>query len=125
MSISKTQCANRWRIMSLAAWLGAVLTAVPAANSPADPYDNQDLGDGYTPVTLHLPFKKAGKIQLHKLAGDPRASNREKMTIDIQTQDVPASALADGAFLVNESTGGGAHGMPPGSIFLYVFEAAQ
>ena len=36
-------------------------------------YDGQDLGDGYTPVTLHLPFKKAGKIMLHKLAGDPRS----------------------------------------------------
>jgi hypothetical protein len=88
-------------------------------------YGDQDLGDGYTPVTVRLPFAKAGKITLHKLAGDPRASNREKMTIEIQSQDVPAAALKDGALAVNEQSGGGPRGMPPGSIFLYVFEDAQ
>ncbi len=88
-------------------------------------FDDQDLGDGYTPVTLHLPFKKAGTIALHKLAGDPRASNREKMTIEIQSQDVPSAEMHEGTFSVNERTGGGARGMPPGSIYLYVFDAAQ
>jgi hypothetical protein len=88
-------------------------------------YGDQDLGDGYTPVTVRLPFAKAGKITLHKLAGDPRASNREKATIEIQSQDVPPAALGGGALTVNEASGGGPHGMPPGSIFLYVFEDAQ
>lgn len=88
-------------------------------------YDGQDLGDGYTRVTLHLPFQKAGKIVLHKLAGDPRLGNREKMNIDIQSQEVPAGAVRDGTFSVNQRSGGGPHGMPPGSIYLYVFEAAQ
>ena len=88
-------------------------------------YDGQDLGDGYTPVTLHLPFQTAGKITLHKLAGDPRSSNRAKMNIEIRSQDVPAGALEDGTFSVNELSGGGPHGMPPGSIYVYVFEATQ
>jgi hypothetical protein len=103
---------NRWSVFVLSRKLNAK-------------YDDQDLGDGHTPVTLHLPFKKAGKITLHKLDGDPRASNREKMTIDVQSRDVLASALAEGAFSINEPTGGGARGMPPGSIFLYIFESAQ
>jgi hypothetical protein len=87
-------------------------------------YDGQDLGDGYTPVTLHLPFAGASRIMLHKLAGDPRAGNREKMDIDIRSQEVPAAALADGTFSVGTRTGGGPRGMPPGSVYLYVFEAA-
>jgi hypothetical protein len=88
-------------------------------------YGDQDLGDGSTPVTLRPPLRNAAKITLHKLAGDPRASNREKMTIDIQSQDVPAAALDAGTFTVNERTGGARGGMPPGSIYLYVFEATE
>ena len=87
-------------------------------------YDGQDLGDGYTPVTLHLPFKTAGKIMLHTLAGDPRLGNREKMNIEIRSREVPAAALAGGTFSVDDP-GGGRRGMPPGSIYLYVFEATQ
>jgi hypothetical protein len=44
------------------------------------------------------------------------------MNIEIHNQEVPAAALGDGTFSVNEQSGGGSHGMPPGSIFLYVFE---
>ena len=85
-------------------------------------HDGTDFGDGATPVTLRLPFAKAGKISLHKLTGDPRLTNRKKMNITIQSKDVPAAALAKGAFAINEATGGMEGGMPPGSVFLYVFE---
>jgi len=88
-------------------------------------HDGADFGDGSTPVKLALPFQKAGKITLHKLAGDPRLTNNDKMSIAIQSQDVPASALDKGTLAVNEQTGGAKGGMPAGSIFLYVFEAAQ
>jgi hypothetical protein len=47
------------------------------------------------------------------------------MNIEIRSQDVPAGALGDGTLAVNEQSGGGPHGMPPGSIYLYVFEATQ
>ena len=66
-----------------------------------------------------------GKITLHKLAGDPRASNREKMSVEIQSQEVPGAAFTDGTFPVNSQTGGGPRGMPPGSVYVYVFEAAK
>ncbi len=88
-------------------------------------HDGSGFGDGFTPVRLALPFARAGKITLHKLTGDPRLTNREKMNIDIQTQEVPAAALEKGALAVNERTGGSKDGMPPGSIYLYVFEGAQ
>ena len=44
------------------------------------------------------------------------------MNIDIQSQEVPAGAVGDGAFSINQQSGGGPRGMPPGSIYLYVFE---
>jgi hypothetical protein len=119
MSISKPLCANPWTIVgwNLAAWLGSVLSAFSAAINPAGP--NASAEFTITDAVLRPRDK------LPPLAGDPRASNREKMTIDLQRQEVPASALAQGAFRIDEPTGGGAHSLPPGSIFLYVFEAAQ
>jgi len=86
-------------------------------------HDGADFGDGYTPVTLRLPFAKAGRISLHTLTGDPRLTNREKANIAIQSKEIPAGAVEKGVFTVNEQTGGGKGGLPPGSIYLYVFEA--
>jgi len=88
-------------------------------------HDGADFGDGYTPVTLRLPVAKAARITLHKLTGDPRLTNRDKMNIAIQSQEVPAGALVGGVLTVNEQTGGGKGGMPPGSVFLYVIEAGN
>lgn len=85
-------------------------------------HDHADFGDGFTPVTLHLPFAQAGKITLHKLVGNPRATNREKENVSVQSQDLPPDALHKGTWLVNDKTGGGPGGMPPGTVFLYVFE---
>ena len=88
-------------------------------------HDGIDFGDGCTPVTLRLPFKSAGKITLHKLTGDPRQSNREKLAIAPQTEEIAASAVSDGVLRINAASGGSASGLPPGSILLYVFEGAQ
>ena len=88
-------------------------------------HDGQDFGDGATPVTLRLPFASAARITLHKLTGDPRSSNREKLNIDIQSQDIPAEAIENDAIAVNDKTGGIKGGMPPGSIYLYVFEGVK
>lgn len=88
-------------------------------------HDGHDFGDGATPVTLNLPFRSATAITLHKLTGNPRESNREKMNIAIQTQNVPVTTMKDGSFAVNEAAGGDKNGMPPGSIYLYVFEGTS
>lgn len=85
-------------------------------------HDGFDFADGTTPVTLRLPIQAAQKITLHKLTGDPRDSNRERLAIVPQTQDIPARALNDGTFVINDQTGGSSNGIPPGSILLYVFE---
>jgi hypothetical protein len=88
-------------------------------------HDGADFGDGTTPVKLSLPFHKAGKITLHKVTGDPRLTNRKDLSIKIESQDVPASALKDGALTVSDATGGAKGGMPGGSALLYVFEDAE
>ncbi len=84
-------------------------------------HDGADFGDGYTPVELRLPFAGAERIQLHKLSGDPRLTNREKMNVTIQSQEIPAATLAHGRFPICEATGGGVQGLPPGCIYLYLF----
>ncbi len=88
-------------------------------------HDGFDFGDGGTAVTLTLPFRTAETITLHRLTGDPRANNREAMDVDIETLPVPAAAVANGTFRVNAQSGGLASGMPPGSIYLYVFEGVE
>jgi hypothetical protein len=77
--------------------------------------------DGCTPIELRLPFTRAERIRLHKLCGDPCWTNREKMNVTIQSQDIPAQTLLHGRFPIHEATGGGAHGLPPGCIYLYLF----
>jgi hypothetical protein len=90
-------------------------------------HDGLDFGDGHTPVTLRLPFASASRITLHKLTGDPRLTNREKMSLRIESQEIPPTKLDAGGklFMIDQETGGGKGGMPPGSVYLYVFEGAN
>ncbi len=80
--------------------------------------------DGFTPATLQLPFPKAKKITLHKLAGDPRADDRFEELHKVESVEIPATAF-QGALTVNEKTGADARGLPPASIFCYVFEGVE
>jgi hypothetical protein len=85
-------------------------------------HDGHDFGDGSTPVTCHLPFKSATKITLHKLTGNPRQNNRERLVIRPESQEIPVHGLKDGMLVINLATGGVKGGMPAGSVLLYVFE---
>ncbi len=85
-------------------------------------HDGHDYGSGATPVSLRLPFQSARKITLHKLSGDPRASNSEKMNIVPQIQEISADGLVDSKLVIDSETGGLEGGMPPGSIYFYVIE---
>ena len=91
-------------------------------------HDGYDFGNGYTPVLLHLPFSDApSRITRYALThpdgsfADPAENNRFEENVAITSVDVPISAY-DSAFPIDESTGGGAEGLPPGTVFLYVFE---
>ena len=88
-------------------------------------HNGQDFGDGYSPVKLRLPFASARTIHLTKLVGDPRDNNREREKVKLVEQSVPASALRAGVFQIDQATGGGKGGIPPGTAFIYVFEGAR
>ncbi len=84
-------------------------------------HDGIDFGDGVTPVRLRLPFKSADKITLHKLAGDPRESNCQKLALAPQSEEASPETLSNGVFVINARTGAAEGGLPPGSILVYVF----
>jgi len=77
--------------------------------------------DGYTPVTLRLPFTAAKKITLHQMSGDPRATNLDADNVKVVTSDIPVARFAP-KFTLDADRGADRRGLPPGSIFLYVFE---
>ncbi len=60
---------------------------------------------------------RAATISLRKLTGNPRQSNREKLVIRPRSESVPTAKLDHGTFAIA--------GLPPGSIYLYVFEQAR
>jgi hypothetical protein len=91
-------------------------------------HDGVDLGSGYTPVTIRVPsLPSPRRILLYKLAhrdgspADPAENNRQDEKIVIHASEIPASAYRDG-LRIDESTGGGRDGMPPGTVYLYVLE---
>lgn len=91
-------------------------------------HDDADFGDGYTPVTIHLPVGlNPAKVTLHKLASpdgspaDPRDNNMDSEKIAIVSEDIDINNYSSD-FVINENTGGGANGMPPGTVYLYTFE---
>jgi hypothetical protein len=77
--------------------------------------------DGFTPVTVDLPFAKAARVTCHRIAGDPRLTNLDAERVRIETVAVPAE-LASGTFTLSARTAADDRGLPPGSTYLYVFE---
>ncbi|MCC7490873.1 MAG: putative Ig domain-containing protein [Fimbriimonadaceae bacterium] len=89
-------------------------------------HDGTDFGDGFTPLTVHLPFRAARSVVLHQLAANPRANNLQREDVTLRSQAVPPSALgADGSLRLGPASGAPAGGLPPGAIYLYVFEGAR
>jgi len=80
--------------------------------------------DGFTPVTVELPFAKASRVTCHRMAGDPRLTNIDAEKVKIETVSVPAETVG-ATFTLNAKTGADDRGLPPGSTFLYVFEGVK
>jgi hypothetical protein len=86
--------------------------------------------NGFTPVTLELPFQSAERVTLHRLAGDPRAHNLDSEVVRIERIDFPSRVTrspgsATLEFPINRATGGDDRGLPPAATFLYVFEGIR
>ena len=90
-------------------------------------HSQTDFGNGYTPVTLNLPFSETPEwITLHKLAApdgtpvDPSVNNRNGQEVDI-VRKVISPYYYDSEFPINKDTGGTENGMPPGTVYMYTF----
>lgn len=72
-------------------------------------HDGLDWGDGSTPVTLVLPANPTGPATLYHISGDPRATNRD--ALDVQIASVATNLARE--TVVN---------LPEGAIYLYVVD---
>ncbi|MDB5809261.1 MAG: glycosyl hydrolase, family 52 [Betaproteobacteria bacterium] len=77
--------------------------------------------DGYTPVTISLPFNNAQAVTLFRMTGDPRANNLLTDNVRFEKVAIPASR-AGANFTLNAETGADSRGLPPASTFVYVFD---
>ncbi len=93
----------------------------------AGEHGGTDFGAGTTPVTVALPFNAVKNVTLYKIArtdgspADPRDNNLESQVVSIVEQHLPSTAFHR-RFTVNDRTGALPEGLPPGAIYLYVFE---
>ena len=81
-------------------------------------------GDGFTPVTVELPFSRANTITLYRMAGDPRTHNLNAENVKIEKVEIPP-LLHNRRFTLNRMNGATERGLPPASTFLYVFEGIK
>jgi hypothetical protein len=90
-------------------------------------HSGTDFGSGATPVTVKLPFDTIKRLTLHRIARldgsptEPRDNNLEARNLTILSEALPTSVF-DPTFTVNDKTGALPEGLPPGGIYLYVFE---
>ena len=90
-------------------------------------HDGVDFQDGYTSVTLHLPFSEVQRITRYRMEDplgrpvDPRRNNRDALNVVIGSSQIPVSHFTP-VYRIDETTGGESGGIAPGSINLFVFE---
>ncbi|MHB8622293.1 MAG: hypothetical protein ACYDBA_02855 [Sulfuricaulis sp.] len=80
--------------------------------------------DGYTPVTVELPFNEAKSVTLYRMTGAPDANNLLGDNVKIEKLEIPSSNLGR-RFRLNTKTGADERGLPPASTFLYVFDGVS
>lgn len=77
--------------------------------------------DGFTPTTIDLPFARAGKLTLYRMAGDPRANNLLSPR-NVQVDKIDLGEWNGSRLTMNAASGADARGLPPAATFMYVFE---
>ncbi|MFP4581544.1 MAG: hypothetical protein ACLFQ6_12530 [Candidatus Sumerlaeia bacterium] len=81
--------------------------------------------DGFTPMTIRLPFSSAKKVTLYKLSGAITDNNIREKNVEIESQVISENASGLGTFTINEKSGADRRGLPPGETYLYVFEGTD
>lgn len=78
--------------------------------------------DGFTPMTIDLPFAGARNLTLYRMTGDPHANNLlSAQNVKIDKIDI-GEITGSHRLVLNEASGADARGLPPASTFMYVFE---
>jgi len=82
--------------------------------------------DGFTPLTVNLPFRlgEDGTITLHTLTGDTRSHNLDGDNVGVVSVEVPTDRFSQ-SFVLNAARGADERGLPPASVYLYVFEDVE
>lgn len=80
--------------------------------------------DGYTPVSVDLPFGETRSITLYRMTGDPYANNLQSDQVKIEKVEIPPSQFRK-RFSLNAETGADERGLPPAATFLYVFDGVK
>jgi hypothetical protein len=77
--------------------------------------------DGFTPMTIDLPFARARKLTLYRLSGDPRANNLLSPR-NVRIEKVELGEWNGNRLSLDGTNGADARGLPPAATFMYVFE---
>lgn len=76
--------------------------------------------DGYTPVTLNLPFESVSKIKVHRMIGQYDETNILADNVKMEELEIPASGF-NKRFVLNDATGAEVKGVSPCGIYMYEF----
>ncbi|KAF0162132.1 MAG: glycoside hydrolase family protein [Rhodocyclaceae bacterium] len=77
--------------------------------------------DGFTLVTIDLPFARAKRLTLYRMAGDPR-SNNLLSPHNVKIDKVEIGEWGKSRLTLDAALGADERGLPPASTFMYVFE---
>jgi hypothetical protein len=80
--------------------------------------------DGYTPVTIDLPFGPAKAITLFRMTGNPKTNNLTADNVKVEKIAIPAARVSS-TLVLNAATGADDRGLAPGSTFVYVFDGVE
>ena len=94
-----------------------VSVAVVSRKVPGYPRSGDD---GFTSVTVDLPFKSAKSITLFRMQGDPKDNNLMADNVKIEKAEIAATSFK-GRLSLNAAVGADARGLAPAATLLYVF----
>jgi len=75
----------------------------------------------FTPVVVDLPLKSAISLTLYRMTGDATANNLKADNVQVEKLAL-GKRWTKSNLVVNQATGADPRGLPPSSVYLYVFD---